>query len=481
MATYRPNNSVLFAEAYDIKGTSGIQMSVRTRIYGFVQLTPTSIIPYVEGQSEKDTVVVDTPLTTVFKCWFNNPGPYSDPADYTDSKTGTGDSVTHTFQPTITAGSSITNVTLSVNAARFATVFGGGLINLTSTVTFTVTDHPGGMFTFVTTPNTYLRLPFCSASTAGRLYFIKNTSSAQMSIVPHIDQPTCPIEDLAGAVTLYRFLSTYPLMNLQPNQCLCLMNDGTRWHVLMFYAGTGPGVSRNGTSFRSVNPGDITQDILYGSLNSTSLRITLPAPTTRRYMVILADRNGTDNANQIQLNAPTGTQIDNTYSTVDISITSNRRGNCGIFLISNDSAWFIASMFDMSDMDNYSTTDTVVPITPPVTRAIGFVTSTALNTNVWAGRSYNVAGITPSAISTGRSVFRIIKQYNTTTAGLGLKTSDGSAPFPETYSNDPEARETQMFLYNLNGTACLRALFCVEFNNAGTQKILFVGQYPSRY
>jgi hypothetical protein len=481
MATNRPNNSVLYASASQTLGTPGLELSVTTRIYGFIQLSPTSIIPYVEGYSWKDSAVGNTVFLTTFKCWFNNPGPYSDPADYAESKAGGGDSVTLSYQPTLTDVSDITNVTLSINGSRFAAVLGGGAINLTSTVTFTIKDHPGGMFTFVSTPYTYLRLPFCSTSTAGRLYFIKNTSSTQISIAPHIDQPTCPIEDLSGAVTFYRFLSTYPLMNLQANQCLCLMNDGTRWHVLMFYAGLGPGVSRNGTSFRLVNPGNITQDLLYGSLNSTSLRINLPAPTSRRHLIILADRNGTDNANQIQLNAPAGTQIDNLYSTLDVSITSNRRGNCGLYLISNDSAWFIASMFDMSDMDNYSTTDTVVPITPPATRAIAFVTSTALNTNVWVGRSYNVAGITPTTLATGRSVFRVFKQYNTTTAGLGLKTSDSSAPFPETYSNDPEARETQMFLYNLYGSACLRALFCVEFNNAGTQKILFVGQYPSRY
>jgi hypothetical protein len=480
MATNRPNNG-LYASSSDTRGTPGIEMSVTTRIYGFVQLTPTSILPYVEGYSWKDSVVSDTPLITGFNCWFNNPGPYSTPADYSDAQVGNGDSITLSYQPTITFTSNISNVTLSITAQRLAAVFGGGTINLTNTVTFTVKDHPGKMFTFVSTPYTYLRLPFCSAATAGQLFFIKNTTATQMSIAPHIDQPTCPIEDLVGAVTIYRFL-TYPLLNLQPNQSICLVNDGIRWHVVMFYAGSGAGVSRAGGTARTINAADITEDFLYGSLNSSHMRINLPDPSTRQLLMILADRNGTDNSNQIQLNAPSGSQIDGRFSTFDISITSNRRGNCSIVLISNGTTWYIASVFDMTDMDNYST-GTVTPTPTPVTNQIGFVTSTTTSTNVWVGRSYNVASISPTlnTIPASNCVLRVFKQYNTVSVGFGLKTSDSSTPFPESFTNGPEASKTQMFLYNAYGNPWLRALFCVELDTGGTRKILFAGQYPARF
>jgi hypothetical protein len=308
------------------------------------------------------------------------------------------------------------------------------------------------------------------------MYFIKNTTTSIQAIAPNISQPSCPLEDLSGTFTQYRFATNYSLMKLDAYEAVTLASDGTRWHVVMFFGGNPTVMGRTGGSFREVLAANITDEVLYGSLNTQHLLVNLPAPTSRRFLVIVADRNGTDNANQIQLNAHPSGPIDGRFLTLNMNISFNRRGNCGIFLFSDNTTWHIASIFSMADMDNFSS-GTVTPTSPALTSQVGIVTNPLTSPSVWAGRSYNVASVAPTAsLSAGQTAFRVFKQYNTASAGFGLKTSDGGAYFPETYTAGANSSTTQMFKYN---SSYLMSFFCLEFIVAGTRKILFVNQYPS--
>jgi hypothetical protein len=267
-------------------------------------------------------------------------------------------------------------------------------------------------------------------------------------------------------------------MKLDAYDAVTLASDGTRWHVVMFFGGNPTIMGRTGGSFREVLAASITDEVLYGSLNTQHLRVNLPAPTSRRFLVIVADRNGTDNANQIQLNAPPSGLIDGRtgWTTLNMNISFNRRGNCGIFLFSDNTTWHIASIFSMADMDNFSS-GTVTPTSPALTSQVGIVTNPLTSPSVWAGRSYNVVSVAPTAsLSAGQTAFRVFKQYNTASAGFGLKASDGGNYFPETYTAGANSSRTQMFKYN---SSYLMSFFCLEFIVSGTRKILFVNQYPS--
>lgn len=371
----------------------------------------------------------------------------------------------------------VTTISISLNASRNF-VLGDGNMVISGGLTIPIIEHPGNTFLFITQNNTFLRLPLCNTTTKGSVFFIKNTTPSVITIVPHRTQPLTPIESSSYS------LNSYPQLRLQGYQCVGLLCDGTQWLVFVFYRGNGIGQSRNGyspTTTTEVLADDITSDIIYSNISAKDLLINLPPASSRQMLMIVAERTSSMYGYQLQINQPAfGHAIDNTISQLNLNINSNRNGNCAVFLISDGSTWYIASVFDMTDMDNYGTA--TLTTTTPVSAAIGINTSGAVTPNVWSGRSYDTMAVAPFALSDSTGVFRIFKENNSAFSnGIGLASLDRAGLlFTNTYGGpNYDNSNTQMFVY---GQSTLMAMFGLEIKHPGAvNRIYFLGQYPTRY
>jgi hypothetical protein len=474
MATNRPLTPLpaLYYESSSV-GSSGLKGYLTSSVNGITMPTNQSAEIIYTVTTQKDAAVSASDLNYRLLCSATNG---TSRVDSSTNIVTSGEGSTDMIFSIPATGFAITSLTIQLFAARSFIVADGDMVFYKS-ITIPIIEHPGNTFLFITQANTFLRLPFCNAAINGGVFFIKNTTTSIVTIAPHWSQPTIAIES-----TSYT-LNGYPQLRLQEYQCVGLLCNGTQWFVVSFYTGAGTGQARNGYSAittTEVAASDITSNIIYSSINSKDLRVNLPAPSSRQLLMIIAERTQNMFGYQLQLNQPaSGTLIDGRWSELNLNITSNRHGACAIFLISNGSTWYVASMFDMTDMDNFGTASLIT--TASVTSAIGINTTGAVTSNVWSGRSYDTTAVTPFPLSDGTAVFRIFKENNSAVSnGIGLKASDGSALFTNSYSGpNYDNSNTQMFIY---GSNTFMAMLGLEIKRPGVaNRIYFLGQYPTRF
>jgi hypothetical protein len=467
MATIRLTTAAVKDQTENAGISDGLRGSIRGAIYGITTTSRNRVKISYNISSSKDGAVVAEPLQGYINYSIYN------------SLTGASIYSTNNDKDDVTTDDILdfhpTNVNISMTVYRnFSLANGSPSINFT--INFTIKDHPGNMILFVTTPNTHLRMPNCmDNSTKGQLYIIKNNSEKMLTIGPSPEEEYCKIEYLDGVFTNYTVAGT-SVLKLTDNQCVGLMNDGVRWHVVMFYNGNGTnGQGRDGGAIREITP---TIAVVYGLLDVSHMRVNLPAPTSRQYLMIFGERTTSSAGWQIQLNAPSGGLIDGRWSEVNINITYNRHGNAAIFLISNGSTWYIAALYDMSSMDSYADGIITSAGTVSATTTLAVLTNSTVSDSVWSGRSYNVFSVEPAILGSDTAIFRIFKQYNSTGVGLGLRTSADQQLFPKSYDGSGSQSRTQMFKYDATG---LLALFCVQIKFGSEYKILFLNQYPTNF
>jgi hypothetical protein len=475
MATNRPSTPLpgLYYRSTEAGTTLGLHGYLTTALNGIITLSNSSLRIIYSIFTSKDDAVDASPLNAYFALKFN--GSSSVYFDENITNIAGSDGQLDRIVDTPDIGTTITSVTIKITASREFYELTNGFQSHMYEVTIPISNHPGKIITCISSPNTYLRLPYCEASQRGALYLIKNTTNSTVTIGPEQRQTTTPIESASYT------LNSYPQLRLLPYQCVGLLCEGTRWYIVLFFGGNPTSEGRAGGSTTTVAASSITSNILYGNINSQNLQVTLPAAATRQMLMIIAERTQDMFGYQLQLNKPTGGNgIDGRWSELNLNITSNRHGNAAFFLISDGATWHIASIFEMSDMDNYGT---LTPITPtaPVSSAIGINTTGAVTSNVWSGRSYDVMGVTPSSLADNTACFRIFKEDNSAAAnGFGLKSSDGSALFTNSYSGpDYNNSNTQMFIY---GSSTLQAMWGLEVKRPGAaNRIYFLGQYPTKF
>jgi len=475
MATNRPRTPLpsLFYNTSSV-GSSGLRGYLTSSLNGITMPTNQSAEVVYTVTTQKDGAVVAGALTYSLICSATNG---ISTVDASTNIYTSGDGATDMIFSIPSTGFAITSLTIQLYATRSFDVIDGDMA-FYNTMTIPIIEHPGNMFLFVSQNNTFLRLPVCSTAINGGIYFIKNTTNSTITIAPHWSQPTTLIESSSYS------LNSYPQLRLEGYQCVGLLCNGSRWLVIAFYRGNGIGQERNGyspTTTTEVLAGDITSDVIYSNINAKDLLINLPPASSRQMLMIIAERTGGMIGYQLQINQPAfGHAIDNTLAQLNLNINSNRNGNCAIFLISDGSTWYIASIFDMTDMDNFGTS--TLTTTTPVSAAIGINTSGAVTPNVWSGRSYDTMAVAPFALSDSTAVFRIFKENNSAFSnGIGLKSVDGeSLLFTNTYGGPSyDNSNTQMFVY---GQSTLMAMLGLEIKRPGAvNRIYFLGQYPTRY
>jgi len=473
MATNRPSTPLpgLYYRSTVAGTTDGLRGYLTTSLNGIVCLSNSSLQIIYTITTTKNNAVLASDLNAYLQYRLNG----DSSIDQFDVVSGDGQQDRVLTVPN--TGYTITSIYIKISAFRTFDGITNGSQSHVYEITIPISNHPEKIITCISSPNTYLRLPSCEVSQRGALYLIKNTTNTTITIGHNTNQPIIPIESASYKI------NSYPQLRLLPYQCVGLLCNGTQWYIVSFYGGGATGQGRNGyssTTTTEVAASSITSNVIYGNINSKDLRVNLPAAATRQTLMILAERTENMYGYQIQLNQPTGeNSIDGRWSELNLNIFGNRNGNAAVFLISDGTTWHIASMFDMSDMDNFGTTS-ITPTTP-VSSAIGIGISGAVTSNVWSGRSYDVMAVTPSSLTDNTACFRIFKEDNSAAAnGFGLKSSDGSSLFTNSYSGpDYNNSNTQMFIY---GSSTLQAMWGLEVKRPGVaNRIYFLAQYPTRF